>query len=1033
MEKKWKQSYVILMAAVFWILGICALVGTPRAVQAANLSSYYNQVMIDGKDLPLTSSLPVKGSASGSGNYEIYENDIYFRNYTGRQIYIAVKPGRKLNLYFLGSCKIDCTDGKDGIVLIDSPHATITIAADSPSRNPSLTINTKRYGIYSEYVADKTTLEIKGSGSYKTDSLTIKANYTGICVKGKMDGVDSVSLLQFKNIMVNVKSATPLIAYGRHYKNSAYQEGITLSEKAGIYCISTLAPYCADHAPWVTDAPKSNYYEYGNYNEKRYALTPLITTATLNTTESNPLSGGKLVSGKKFPDLEKEDNECYVSNGILKLKRNGTEIHVHNLITDGGVYEAQFQLIAEDGHGFSANIPKSSIKVPTGMTVTDVQVKPGKVSSSSSITSSTLLFTVTASSPPLIASEVRLTDLKLPASGNSSASPTVKSGSQAALVVSREWRTGGGTLTTAPFKGGDKYIFHVVMAPGTGYSLGNKTKGVNKVYINGKLHDNILITFYTSGQIAIDCLFYADSKITFNMQGHGSAIAPQFVKYNEKAAKPADPTAAGYRFLGWGTSPTSGSYFNFDQAITKDVTLYAIWKQEIKELKQLDLTSTVKQISAGASAATAPDLKAGDMDSILQLLANWATSTIGTTFKGTFADGETYYLYCHVDTVSSALFTDPVAVTFNGKEIPSQYIYMTSGGRTLYAAIPYTAHVWPLKEVSQEADCEAEGYKSHYECTGCGKWFTSAEGDTEITDKSAYTIPATGHEWGDWEMDPNDGDLHYRYCKRNPAHAESEPHKFVKTEDTSKRTTTYTCSVCGYKTTFPWEDEPAPEIPDDTPIPPDDAPPAEKEDTIITEDIKDKELDIARFHLLQLRYKSITDNSITLVWNKVDGAKSYYVYGSLCGQDYKKLKKIKAGSKLQYTQKKLKKGKYYKYLVTAVTSYKKKAVVIAASKTVHLATTGGKVGNYKSVKLTNITGGKLTIKKGKTFKIKATPVPASKKLTVKQHRKLCYESSNQKIATVTAKGTIKAKKKGTCVIYIYAQSGKFGKIKVTVK
>ena len=84
MEKKWKQSYVILMAAVFWILGICALVGTPRAVQAANLSSYYNQVMIDGKDLPLTSSLPVKGSASGSGNYEIYENDIYFRNYNGR-------------------------------------------------------------------------------------------------------------------------------------------------------------------------------------------------------------------------------------------------------------------------------------------------------------------------------------------------------------------------------------------------------------------------------------------------------------------------------------------------------------------------------------------------------------------------------------------------------------------------------------------------------------------------------------------------------------------------------------------------------------------------------------------------------------------------------------------------------------------------------------------------------------------------------------------------------------------------------------
>ena len=44
-----------------------------------------------------------------------------------------------------------------------------------------------------------------------------------------------------------------------------------------------------------------------------------------------------------------------------------------------------------------------------------------------------------------------------------------------------------------------------------------------------------------------------------------------------------------------------------------------------------------------------------------------------------------------------------------------------------------------------------------------------------------------------------------------------------------------------------------------------------------------------------------------------------------------------------------------------------------------------------------------------------------------------YESSNTKIATVNAGGKITAKKKGTCFVYAYAQSGAYKKIKVTVK
>ena len=60
-------------------------------------------------------------------------------------------------------------------------------------------------------------------------------------------------------------------------------------------------------------------------------------------------------------------------------------------------------------------------------------------------------------------------------------------------------------------------------------------------------------------------------------------------------------------------------------------------------------------------------------------------------------------------------------------------------------------------------------------------------------------------------------------------------------------------------------------------------------------------------------------------------------------------------------------------------------------------------------------------------------MPVSKKLKVKKHRGIAYESSNKRIATVSSKGVIKAKKKGKCYIYAYAQNGPMAKIKVTVR
>ncbi|MCR5628684.1 MAG: Ig-like domain-containing protein [Eubacterium sp.] len=136
------------------------------------------------------------------------------------------------------------------------------------------------------------------------------------------------------------------------------------------------------------------------------------------------------------------------------------------------------------------------------------------------------------------------------------------------------------------------------------------------------------------------------------------------------------------------------------------------------------------------------------------------------------------------------------------------------------------------------------------------------------------------------------------------------------------------------------------------------------------------------------------------------------------------MEKIATVKDNKYVAKKLKKGKYYKYIVVAV----KGKNVLAISKSAHCVTKGGKYGNPTKL---IIKKSKLTIKKGKSKKVKAK-LKVSKK--TKWHiAKFRYESSNSKVATVNKKGKIKAKSKGKCSIYVYAQNGIYKRIKVTVK
>ena len=174
----------------------------------------------------------------------------------------------------------------------------------------------------------------------------------------------------------------------------------------------------------------------------------------------------------------------------------------------------------------------------------------------------------------------------------------------------------------------------------------------------------------------------------------------------------------------------------------------------------------------------------------------------------------------------------------------------------------------------------------------------------------------------------------------------------------------------------------------------------------------DSDVKGSSFSLIQARADKTTKTSIRLKWNKVKGADGYLVYGNKCGKNnkYELIKTIDNGKTTSFTHKKCKKSTYYKYTVYAYKSVNGKREKVAVSKTIHATTKGSKYGNVQSVKVNNT---KVTLKKNKAFKLKCTQV-AEKGRKLKKHRAVCYESSNTQIATVTNKGVIKAKKKGTC-------------------
>ncbi len=199
---------------------------------------------------------------------------------------------------------------------------------------------------------------------------------------------------------------------------------------------------------------------------------------------------------------------------------------------------------------------------------------------------------------------------------------------------------------------------------------------------------------------------------------------------------------------------------------------------------------------------------------------------------------------------------------------------------------------------------------------------------------------------------------------------------------------------------------------------------------MLTANNTEKDAAGSNYAKLSLRVSKSTKNSLQLKWNKVAGADGYVILANTCGDKLQVVKTITNGKTTSWKHTKLKKGTYYKYVVTAYKLTDGKQIAVSTSKMIHVPTTGGK---YTDVKAVKVNKSKISLKKGKTAKIKAKEVKKISSKKIKRHRKLCFESDNTKVATVSKSGKIIAKSKGKCYIHVYAQNGVSKKVRVIVK
>jgi len=152
------------------------------------------------------------------------------------------------------------------------------------------------------------------------------------------------------------------------------------------------------------------------------------------------------------------------------------------------------------------------------------------------------------------------------------------------------------------------------------------------------------------------------SDVSFDLAGHGTAVATQQVAFNGVATEPAEPSEEGWVFQGWFADAAHTVPFDFAAPVTADTTVYAKWSTVADAVVSLDLTLSASTVDQGGSITVQVDgfdaqgEPLGDVTELVTLTSSVATDVI----KGnsvTFPHASP-----HIITASIGAVTDSVLI-----------------------------------------------------------------------------------------------------------------------------------------------------------------------------------------------------------------------------------------------------------------------------------------------------------------------------------------------------------------------------------
>ena len=82
-------------------------------------------------------------------------------------------------------------------------------------------------------------------------------------------------------------------------------------------------------------------------------------------------------------------------------------------------------------------------------------------------------------------------------------------------------------------------------------------------------------------------------EVKYDVLGHGTAPRTQAIDEGEKAVKPENPIESGWKFKGWYKDSELTEIFDFNSAVTENITLYAKWKEYKGVNYDTDKTPTI--------------------------------------------------------------------------------------------------------------------------------------------------------------------------------------------------------------------------------------------------------------------------------------------------------------------------------------------------------------------------------------------------------------------------------------------------------